>query len=102
MEKQQETINDKSSVSSSITISDETYSHISDNELTLHNNNLRKNDKQIVDQSSVNSGLSEKMTEDPKDPKHWPKKKKNFILFIISAAGMIANLSSTCVNMIFL
>ncbi|RGB36734.1 major facilitator superfamily domain-containing protein, partial [Rhizophagus diaphanus] len=33
--------------------------------------------------------------EDPNDPKYWPRKKKNFILFIISLAGMVAPLSST-------
>ncbi|GBC06045.1 hypothetical protein RclHR1_06590005 [Rhizophagus clarus] len=94
MEKQekQDNANTNSVLSSFSTRNDE--SDTNDNELTLHNN-LEKIDKRIADQISVNSETLEETTEDPKDPKHWPRKKKNYILFITSLAGMIAPLSST-------
>ncbi|CAB4388529.1 unnamed protein product [Rhizophagus irregularis] len=65
-------------------------SNTNDNELTL-----RKDDKKLADQLSVNSEISKETIEDPNDPKCWPRKKKNFILFITSLAGMVAPLSST-------
>jgi hypothetical protein len=76
-------------------------SNTNDNELILHDNNVGKNDKKLADQLSVNSEIPDKTTEDPKDPKHWSRKKKNLILFIISSAGMIAPLSSTYVKYLF-
>ena len=73
MEKQEEIIEiiDDNSDRSCTTNND-----TNDNELTLHNNNLKKNDKKIADQFSE---ISEKMIEDPKDPKNWSRKKKNFV-----------------------
>jgi hypothetical protein len=96
MEKQDNT-NIRSSIS---TNNDE--SNTNDNELALRNiNNIEKDDKKLADQLSVNSEISKETIEDPNDPKCWPRKKKNFILFITSLAGMVAPLSSTYVKYLF-
>uniref|UniRef100_U9TJD8 Uncharacterized protein n=1 Tax=Rhizophagus irregularis (strain DAOM 181602 / DAOM 197198 / MUCL 43194) TaxID=747089 RepID=U9TJD8_RHIID len=96
MEKQDNT-NIRSSIS---TNNDE--SNTNDNELTLRNsNNIEKDDKKLADQLSVNSEIPKETIEDPNDPKFWPRKKKNCILFIISLAGMIESLSSTYVKYLF-
>ncbi|CAB5381456.1 unnamed protein product [Rhizophagus irregularis] len=91
MEKQNNT-NIRSSIS---TNNDE--SNTNDIELTLHSNsnNIEKDDKKLADQLSVNSEIPKETIKVPNDPKYWPRKKKNFILFIISLAGMVAPLSST-------
>src|SRR5688572_19563493 len=97
MEKQDNT-NIRSSIS---TNNDE--SNTNDIELTLHNsNNIEKDDKKLADQLSVNSEIPKETIEYPNDPKYWPRKKKYFILFIISLAGMVAPLTSTYVKYYFM
>ncbi|POG67791.1 hypothetical protein GLOIN_2v1481276 [Rhizophagus irregularis DAOM 181602=DAOM 197198] len=80
---------DNTNIRSSISTNNDE-SNTNDNELTS-----RKDDKKLADQLSVNSEISKETIEDPNDPKCWPRKKKNFILFITSLAGMVAPLSST-------
>lgn len=99
MEKQDNT--NINSVRSSISTNNDD-SNTDDNELALRNSkNIEKNDKKLADQLSVNSEIPEETIEDPNDPKYWPRKKKNFILFIVSLAGMVAPLSSTYVKYLF-
>ncbi|CAB4415028.1 unnamed protein product [Rhizophagus irregularis] len=91
MEKQNNT-----NIRSSIISTNNDESNTNDIELTLHNsNNIEKDDKKLADQLSVNSEIPKETIKVPNDPKYWPRKKKNFILFIISLAGMVAPLSST-------
>ncbi|EXX54125.1 uncharacterized protein OCT59_007162 [Rhizophagus irregularis] len=86
---------DNTNIRSSISTNNDE-SNTNDNELTLRNsNNIEKDDKKLADQLSVNSEIPKETIEDPNDPKFWPRKKKNCILFIISLAGMIESLSST-------
>ncbi|CAH1762080.1 9260_t:CDS:2 [Entrophospora sp. SA101] len=39
--------------------------------------------------------ISENKSDDNDDPKNWSRKRKSFIIFIISSAGLIAPFSST-------
>src|SRR4051794_27478584 len=87
------TNNDASNVNSDRSSMEETNNdQTNDN---LHNNNLE--DKKIADHLSVKSEATG-MTEVVEDPKYWPKRKKNMILFIVSLAGMFGPISSTYVN----
>ena len=65
------------------------------NELTLQLDE-KKDDAQF----SVKSESTEVLETEEimKDPKSWPRRKKNMILFIISLAGVIGPLASTFVN----
>src|SRR3954451_12484790 len=84
------TNNDASNVNSDRSSMEET-----NNDDNLHNNNLE--DKKIADHLSVKSEATG-MAEVVEDPKYWPKRKKNMILFIVSLAGMFGPISSTYVN----
>jgi hypothetical protein len=99
MEKQQDITNNGVNINSdrSSRPTSMVENEINDNELTLHNS---LKEKKNADHLSVKSETTEttEAAEVVKNPKHWPRRKKNMILLIVSLAGMMSPISSTYVN----
>ena len=86
-------VNINSDRSSRVISMEETNDGTNDNR---HNNLDEKIDADYLSAKSETTETT--VTEVVKEPKHWPRRKKNMILFIVSLAGMMGPLSSTYVN----